>query len=220
MLANQPYRRWCFTFLFGQGRRETGLSFPADYKPTIHMRRIIILIAAFALLPSISHAQKWAIGTNIADWVQLGTANVEGSVAVARHWSINAGVRVNPWTWHKDDGAQLQNRQQTYSAGARWWPWYVYSGWWLGARGQYSEYNNGGIIKSETEEGDAFGAGLSAGYTLMVHQHINLEFGAGLWGGYKYYTRYACPKCGYRTDEGQKWFILPDDVFISLIWVF
>ena len=95
-------------------------------------------------------------------------------------------------------------------AGARWWPWHVYSGWWVGADARYTLYNVGGILKRSTEEGDAAGAGLYGGYSIMLSEWWNLDLGVGLWGGWKRYTRYACPLCGVITEQGEKGFILPD----------
>lgn len=166
-------------------------------------------------------AQQWAVGTNGADWLLFGTVNANGSVAVARHITVNAEARYNPWTFNKGDAStQLQMRQQTYDIGIRWWPWYVYSGWWTGFAGQYQEYNRGGLFSRRTEEGDAFGLAVSGGYTMMLHKHLNMEFGASFWGGYTLYTTYACPKCGRVTGSGGKWFFLPSSVIASLIWVF
>ena len=108
----------------------------------------------------------------------------------------------------------------TYSAGVRWWPWYIYSGWWFGLAGQYQEYNRGGIFSSTTEEGDAYGAALSAGYTVMLHEHLNLEIGAAGWAGRTVYTVYDCPRCGRISDSGRKWFALPSELVLSLVWIF
>ena len=181
-------------------------------------RFLIILVLTF-LLPLSAGAQRFSVGTNAADWLSLGTANVSASAAVARHITLNAEARVNPWTFRGED-RQLQNRHQTYSAGVRWWPWYIYSGWWFGLAGQYQEYNRGGIFSSTTEEGDAYGAALSAGYTVMLHEHLNLEIGASGWAGRTVYTVYDCPRCGRISDSGRKWFALPSELVLSLVWIF
>ena len=166
-------------------------------------------------------AQDWSVSTNLMDYACLGTINIEGSGAAGRHISINASARVNPWTYHKGDPAkQMQNRHQTYAAGIRYWPWHIYSGWWIGTAAQYQEYNRGGILSRETEEGDAFGLSLSAGYTLMVHRFVNLEFGAGLWGGQTAYTTFACPSCGRITGSGRKWFLRPNDLTVAVAFIF
>lgn len=166
-------------------------------------------------------AQRWSVGTNVVDYLNLGTINLEGSVAVAQHVSFNVGARVNPWTFnYADEERQFQNRKQCYYAGMRFWPWHIYSGWWAGLQGQYQEYNRGGVFKQKTEEGDAYGVGFSVGYTLMIHKWFNVEFGAGAWAGSTKYTTYACPYCGKILDQGNKFFFWPNDVMISLVYIF
>lgn len=145
----------------------------------------IVLLAALLLAGShICKAQRWGISTNVVDWAYFGTMNVEFTGAVHQHWSLNLATRYNPWTWRKGEN-QLQERTRTASVGTRYWFWYVYSGWWLGARAQWEEYNRGGLLSKRTEEGDAYGLALSAGYTLMLHKNLNIEFGLGGWGGIK-----------------------------------
>lgn len=85
---------------------------------------------------------------------------------------------------------------------------------------RYQEYNIGGIVSQRTEEGDRVGAGLYAGYTHMLGPHLNLEFGLGMWGGMSWYKAYSCPGCGLTVDTGNEWFARPDDIMISLVYVF
>ena len=160
-----------------------------------------------AAVPFLSHGQDWSVSTNLLDYACLGTLNAEGSGAVGRHISIHAGARVNPWTYHKGDPAkQMQNRHQSYAAGIRYWPWYIYSGWWFSGMAQYREYNRGGIFSQRTEEGDAYGLSIGAGYSLMLDEHLNLDFGFSLWGRI--------------TGKGARWFVLPNDIRISIAYIF
>lgn len=177
-------------------------------------------------------AQRFSVSTNVVEWANLGTINGEASMAVAQHFSLHAGVRYNNWTFRPgvpedrfedpmgDNERQFENRKQAYAVSLRYWPWYIYSGWWGYVRGQYMEYNRGGLIRHKAEEGDAYGIGVGAGYTRMLHKNWNVEFGLGIWGGRKTFTEYRCTNCGSVTDQGTKIFILPDDVFVSLIYVF
>ena len=111
-------------------------------------------------------------------------------------------------------------RQQSYSIGARLWPWHTWSGWWFAGKIRYQEYNFGGIRSPETREGDRFGGGLYAGYTYMLGPHLNIEFGLGLWSGLDVYKCYSCPVCGVTLKSGKTRFILPDDIMISFAYVF
>ena len=181
----------------------------------------VVLLA----LPFEVSAQDWSLSVNATDLANLATMNVDAGIAVDRHWTLNGGVKYNPWTFKRDENnrqiaGQYQNRKLNISAGARWWPWNVYSGWWAGSRVQYQAYNRGGLRKKSTEEGDAFGLAFSGGYSMMLNKHSNLDLGFGIWGGYTLYTRYSCPKCGEILDMGGKWFVLTNEVIVSLSFIF
>lgn len=200
------------------------------------MKRIILYLSlAFSFIlffTGSARAQRFSVSTNAVEWLNLGTANVEASVAVSQHFSVHAGARINNWTYRKGDPMarlddptgeeekQFENRKQAYNVGLRYWPWHIYSGWWGYVRAQYMEYNRGGLIRQTAEEGDAVGLGIGAGYTYMLTKNWNIEFGAGTWTGESWYTTYRCTNCGQKMEEGKKFFILPDDVFVSFIYVF
>jgi hypothetical protein len=196
-------------------------AFTKGNNSTQDMKHKIIITLLLIALPIFCSAQDWSVSTNAMDYVSLGTMNAEASMATGRHISINASARINPWTFHKGDPSkQMQNRQQTYAVGVRYWPWHIYSGWWMSGMAQYQEYNRGGIISATTEEGDAYGLSIGAGYSLMLHEHWNLDFGLSLWGGQKTFVTYACPSCGKITDKGAKWFFMPNDLRVSIAYIF
>lgn len=187
------------------------------------MRYRIPILIAVLLIPTASPAResaRWGVSTNAVDWAYLLTANASAQFSVSRHFTLETQARWNPWTFNSMSDAQLQSRQRSFSLGARWWPWYVYSGWWVAARAQYSEYNSGGLLTMETEEGDAAGLAVSAGFSIQVKKWLNIDVGGGFWSGYKKYIRYACPYCGRRTDQGEKVFFLPDELLISAMFIF
>ena len=196
-------------------------AFTQGNNSTQDMKHKIIITLLLIALPIFCSAQDWSVSTNAMDYVSLGTLNAEVSMATGRHISINASARINPWTFHKGDPSkQMQNRQQTYAVGVRYWPWHIYSGWWMSGMAQYQEYNRGGIISATTEEGDAYGLSIGAGYSLMLHEHWNLDFGLSLWGGQKTFVTYACPSCGKITEKGAKWFFMPNDLRVSIAYIF
>lgn len=218
-LLPKDYRGHFTGYTHRQFRREMQL--PPLKTTTQDMRTKILLTIILSALPLLCSAQKVSLSTNLVDYAMLGTMNVEGSVALGRHVSTEVSARINPWTFHEGDpGRQMQNRHQTYAIGARYWTWHVYSGWWISGMAQYQEYNRGGILSLETEEGDAFGFAAAAGYSLMLHENFNLDFGLGIWTGQKTYITYACPSCGRITDKGSKWFVLPNEIKIALQYIF
>lgn len=182
-------------------------------------KRSILLAALLICIGLPCAAQRWSLGTNFMDYANFGTMNLEGSLATGQHWSMTAVAKFNPFHYEKK-GEPLSARQQLYGVGVRFWPWHVYSGWWAGSRLQYQQYNNGGLVSPETSEGERYGLTLSGGYTYMLSDRVNVEFGAAFWGGWGWYATYDCPVCGLTVDRGKKFFVLPDEAIISLVYLF
>jgi hypothetical protein len=183
----------------------------------------ILTILIFGLLfkTNISKSREFAVTSNFLQYLNLGTLNAEASISVSRHWSFITGALYNPFYFKFNSGEkEVNNRQRTFNIGTRFWPWHVYSGWWICGKTQYQEYNFGGVYNKSTREGDRFGAGISAGYSYMLGKHFNLEFGAGLWSGLDIYRVYSCPRCGITLKNGRKWFVLPDNITLALSYIF
>ena len=181
----------------------------------------IVAVLLLLLIANALKAQKYSISMNLLECARLGTFNIDAAYAIDRHWSLTAGARYNPFTYHKGDPErQFQARQQSYAVGARLWPWHIMSGWWFGAKTRWQEYNIGGVMSPQAREGDRLGGGLYAGYAHMLAPYLNIEFGLGLWAGADIYKVYSCPSCGLTLDDGVKAFVLPDDISIALVYVF
>ena len=185
------------------------------------MKRLLTLLIPLllAVAESMASGQEFALSTNLADYAELGTLNFSASYGVSRHWSLNADLKYNPFTYKKEESL-LQHRQRSISAGARYWPWHIFSGWWLSAAVKYQEYNSGGLVSAVTTEGDRFGGSFGGGYTFMLAPFLNFDFGLELWTGYDSYTTYACPSCGKKVGEGGKIFLLPADILLGLSFIF
>ena len=181
----------------------------------------IVIVFLLTLVGKEAGAQRFSISTDLLGYANLGTMNLDASYGINRRWSLTAGARYNPFTFRQGDPErQFQSRQISCSVGMRMWPWHTWSGWWFAGKLRYQEYSEGGIISRKTEEGDRFGGGLYSGYTHMLSPHLNLEFGVGIWGGLAAYRQYSCPVCGLTLSSGNKFFLRPDDVMISLVYVF
>ena len=186
------------------------------------MKKIMPFLIAMLMSVSFGcRAQRLSVSTNILGYAALGTMNIEGSYSISRRVSITAGAEYNPFTFRKDNpDQQIQLRQRSGSLGLRFWPWHTWSGWWFAGKGRFQEYNFGGILSEETDEGDRLGVGLYTGYTHMLSRHFNVEFGLGLWAGADFYRRYSCTICGTTVGAGIKAFLLPDDIAVSVVYVF
>lgn len=181
--------------------------------------KLIILAAAGLLLCGTVGAQNYSVSTNVLDYANLGTLNVEASCGIARQWSLCAGVKYNPFSFG-DGEKEVALRQRSIETGARFWPWHIFSGWWLGAKLKYQEYSEGGIKGPSSMEGDRYGGGLSAGYAFMLNTHLNLDIGVGLWGGYDKWRTYDCMRCGKVMGTGDDIFFRPNDIILTLSYIF
>ncbi len=183
-------------------------------------------IVTALLLMCISHvagAQNWAVSTNALGWLSLGTINAEGSVSVHKHITLNAGFTANPWQMNTPTYVNLRNRQYGGYFGAKYWPWHVYSEWWVGAKVQYKNFEQLGLMSPNLMQGDAVGAGLSGGYTFLISNHFNIDIGMGLWGGRLVrYREFDGPLelQSKLIDVGPRNFVFLDNVMISLVYIF
>ncbi len=186
------------------------------------MRRTkIIFLSLFITFCSALNAQHVSMSTNLLDWAALGSTNLSVGVSVSRHFSLEVGGVYNPHSITKESGLLVQNKQKTGYAGVKYWPWYVFSGWWVGAKAQYSDFSRTGIWRYALEEAKAVGGGLSFGYTLLLTKRLNLDMGLGVWGGKKLErTLYHCPDCMKIRESGPELFIAPDMISLSLMYVF
>lgn len=198
------------------------------------MTRIKVLLVTVFLCAAgyLADAQNVTISTNFLDWANFGTVNGDVTVSLARRWSIGANAEYNPWTFKFNDGKTwIYNRHRTFGLYGEWWPWYVNAGWAVQFGAQYKEYAAGGFpfFKHDygerfgklplTEEGDAVGGGASVKYSRLLGRNWSLEFSAGAWAGWKWYTRYRCPNCGRRLEQGQGFFVAPYNVAVKIVFV-
>lgn len=197
------------------------------------MKRILFLfllsMCAFSFKAT---AQNITFSTNLLDWANLGTVNGDFTISVARRWSIGANAEYNPWTYKFKGGEKwIYNRHRTFGLYGEWWYWYVNAGWGLQFGAQYKEYAAGGFpfFKvnygerfgriPQVEEGDAVGGGVAVKYSRILSKNWSLEFSAGAWAGWKWYTRYRCPNCGRRLEQGEKFFVAPYAVAVKFVYV-
>lgn len=186
------------------------------FKKAIPFTAVLLLAMSFP-----ARAQKVSIGTNFVDWAFFGTANIKGELALDQHVSVEAGAKYNPWTFRKDTTTPIKNQQVSAWVGARYWLWYVNTGWWMSAKLKFTDYAQTGLIWQSLDEGKSLGAGLALGYSYMLGKHFNIDFGLGFWGGKTFdYVSYHCPQCMKVEESGSKLFLRPDNIELSLKYVF
>ena len=187
------------------------------------MKKTIILLSFLLSFTAgfRAYAQSTSVSTDLVKTAWLGTLNMDAGSSVTRHITIHAGLTYNPWEFRNSAGAQMYDRQKGIYAGARYWPWYVFSGWWFEGRLQYKDFSRTGIWRPALETAKSLGAGLAFGYNLMLHDNLNIELGAGIWGGRDFeHILYECPECMRIREQGPRNFIRPDYISVSLMYVF
>lgn len=198
------------------------------------MRRLkhLLVLAILVLAANSLDAQNITVSTNLLDWANLGTINGDVTVSVARRWSIGANAEYNPWTYKFKGGEYwLYNRHRTFGLYGEFWPWYVNAGWAVQVGAQYKEYAEGGFpfFKHDygerfgriplVEEGDAVGGGAAVKYSRLLSRNWSLEFSAGVWAGWKWYTRYRCPNCGRQLEQSKGFFVAPYNIAVRFVFV-
>lgn len=171
-------------------------------------------------------ARRWAISTNVLDYADMGTLNVEVQYGLGRHWSTDAQIKENSWNF-----SGRMNQRQTVAIGAKYWPWYLYSGMWFRGTAQFERYRQADKFlnfgtSNQYEQGDKYGAGLSLGYSLMIKPWFNIDFGVGIWGGYKSFVQYKDSEFNIPVQTGVnkisqgKFFFEPNEISVSAMFVF
>lgn len=186
------------------------------------IRNIIIIIAALlAGNAYTADAQKVSVSTNLLTWANFGTANLEANVSVSKHFTLFAGAKYNPWEIRTKSQVTLLNQQLTGFLGAKYWPWHVYSGWWIGAKAQFQDFDQAGLWSQNLVSGKALGLGLSAGYSVMISEKVNLDLGIGGWGGSVLgYTAYKDLAGLEVAQQGKRGFIFLDNMIVAFTYIF
>ena len=184
------------------------------------MKKLIIAAAlaiSFWSMPVKAQEQsQWAISTNIPTWALLGTLNAGVFYALDCNWSLDLGVKYNPFTYSRGSVNQTQLKQLTPSLGVRYWFDGVYDGWFTGAKLLYSVYNIAGIGTTGAFEGELSGAALVTGYNIEMNDCLALSLGCGLAAARHHTTFYEAPLCGRITGHKKGWLFFPSDLMVSL----
>lgn len=190
-------------------------------KRSNNILKIIFVAVLFVCIPRLADAQRVSLSTNAMTWANFGTANLEAAVSVSKNFTIHAGAKYNPWEFRTKSQYVLINQQATGYVGAKYWPWHVYSGWWIGAKAQFQNFTEAGILSEEMIKGNALGAGLSFGYSFMISSHMNIDLGIGGWGGRVLnYSKYTNHYDNVLVEEGARNFVFLDNMVIAIAYIF
>ena len=74
-------------------------------------------LCAFNFSQSKCHAQKFALSTNLVEWANFATANLDASLSVSQHVSLFVGGKYNPWKFETRKGMPVFENHTTAYAG-------------------------------------------------------------------------------------------------------
>lgn len=162
-----------------------------------------------------AYKPRFSLSASLSSLLLTGTLQGDVAWSISRRWSIHGQAAYNPWLWHIG-GKDISLRQLSFAARSRYWPWFVYSGWFFGGGPRFARYHFGGLCSPRTEAADAWGISGEIGFAWLLSPRWNLECSAGCWAGVRRYSLYAAPRCGRLLESGTAWFLRPDSFSIAL----
>ena len=158
------------------------------------MRRFIryCLLSSFLLfagsLTTNLHAQFYSVQSNTLK-LATTTFNVEGSMLLDKHWTLNMSVSYNPWNF--SDTKKIKHF--LIEPAARYWFWQPYAGNFISMYAMGARYNVawdnllGGAYRYQ---GWGYGVGMTYGRSWLLSKRWNMEVEAGLGLLVAPYTKY------------------------------
>ena len=173
------------------------------------MKHILLSVAAL-LISAAAHAQFSSVSTNLAGWA-VGNLNAAMDFSLDKRNTINIPVSGNPFSFG-------ETRWQHIAVQPGWRHWLVerYIGHFISPSLFYANYRLG--YDRRTYEGNAYGAGFSWGYSILLNTRWNflVEVGAGIiytpydekaapeiCRGIRRRVHLAPPACSVPSDEDQ-----------------
>ena len=165
--------------------------------------------------------RPWALSTNILGYADLLTVNLEAQYALGRHWSLSMQGKSNNLIIKEKEENQVMDRKSVAAVGVKYWPWYVYSGLWGKAFVQTEGYSRSNLTNNMGfEKGNAYGAGAAFGYSLIINRWFNIDFGLGVWSGYRTSDEYRFPDVDVSVGRTGTAFIDLTELSVSAMFVF
>ena len=164
---------------------------------------------------------EWSFRTNLL-WDAACEPNLGADVSVGRNVTVGISAGIKPWPrfffWDWDRNNSRHWRNFAIVPQVRWWPKYVYDGFFMGADFVYTHFNVGNVrfplglypaVRNERQQGSFWGAGLFVGWSWWIARHWRIEIEAGAAGGLAAYDRFDCPHCGTRLGSAKQAAVIP-----------
>lgn len=179
------------------------------------MKKIFVGLVLAAASTMTAKAQFYSLRTNL---IGLATTNLnlEASFTLDRKHSLHIPVQYSPFEF----AGNRQFKNFTIGPGMRYWFRESYSNWFIGGHALFSKYSIGKIWNKKRYEGEAYGAGFSAGYACPIAKRWNLEWEMGIAGIWTHYDKYNCMQCGDWERGRYAWRIIPSRIAFNVVYLF
>lgn len=161
------------------------------------------------------HAQFYSVQSNTLK-LATTTFNVEGSMLLDKHWTLNMSVSYNPWNF--SDTKKIKHF--LIEPGARYWFWQPYAGNFISMYAMGARFNVAwDKVLDYRYQGWGYGAGMAYGRSWLLSKRWNMEVEAGLGLLVTPYTKYRCGHCGDKVKSGT-YFLPTPKVAFNLVYLF
>lgn len=172
-------------------------------------------------------AQQVALKTNLL-YDATTTPNIGMEIGIDKKHTIQAFYGLNPWKFgHGED--QKFVKHWVVNPEFRYWFCHRFNGSFVGIHAFGGQYNAYGVkppfgwwdeLEKYRHEGWFVGGGVAYGYQWVLSRHWNFEASVGVGAAYIYYDKYNCEVCGPKIDDGNKIYIGPTKLALSLLYMF
>ncbi len=190
--------------------------------------KLLAAVAVMAFWGCIScHAQQVALKTNLL-YDAATTPNLGIEIGVGEKHSVQVFYGLNPWKFgHGDDVKFLKH----WVVNPEWRHWFChrFNGSFVGIHAFGGQFNAAKIkmpfgwwkeLEDNRFEGWFVGGGISYGYQWVMSKHWNLEAAIGVGAAYIKYDKFGCGSCGKKLDDGDKIYVGPTKLALSLMYLF
>ncbi|MDR0541196.1 MAG: DUF3575 domain-containing protein [Dysgonamonadaceae bacterium] len=179
-------------------------------------KSVVVFLLLFA-----SHAgkaQELTVNTNLLyDATSSMNAGIE--FKTGKNFTFKFPLAYNPWEFEDNRKVKFILAQPEF----RWWMCEPFYGHFFGLHAHGAYYNVGATgtnyMKDYRFEGYLYGAGITYGYQFYLAPRWNLEASVGAGYALLKYDQYECQNCGKRVMSGNKAYLGPTQIGISLIYI-
>jgi len=190
---------------------------------------LIVSLLVSCLLNGVQ-AQQVAVKNNLLYDV-TGTPNLSLELRTGKRWTTELTLGFKPFPLYNPfDYSQDVDKRQKHlliEPELRYWICSPFAEFFISGNVFWTHYNIGGYkmplglmfteVENNRYQGDAIGAGLSAGYSWILANRWSIEAEIGVDVGWTWYDRYECIHCGANFGPEDKIFVTPK-AGISLIY--